>query len=156
METVAIAIFKVVALLIGAYFAHLGYKLFTRGIGERGGELKAAWGDRSVLLKQVAPGVFFALFGAGIVVYVAYKGFHIESTTTTAPTEASAEVLISMLKAAEGDTLTEREKDILKKAVARDTLQSTRYYAHHSEARFKKRSDDVRKYMRRRASRGMP
>jgi len=49
--------------LVGLAFCILGYKLFVKGVYEKGGELKAAWGDKNLALKQAGPGTFFALFG---------------------------------------------------------------------------------------------
>ncbi|MBS0261392.1 MAG: hypothetical protein JSS02_05500, partial [Planctomycetes bacterium] len=37
------------------------------GVFERAGDLKAAWGDKHLTIKQAAPGTFFAVFGAIIV-----------------------------------------------------------------------------------------
>jgi hypothetical protein len=43
------------------------------------GELQAAWGARRLILKQVAPGVFFALFGTVIVCVGIWKPISIQS-----------------------------------------------------------------------------
>jgi hypothetical protein len=45
-------------------FAWMGYRLFKLGYFEKAGELKAAYGSNHLLVKQVAPGVFFAMLGA--------------------------------------------------------------------------------------------
>jgi hypothetical protein len=47
----------------GMAFAYMGYRLFVLGYFEKAGEFRAASGGNHILLKQVAPGVFFALFG---------------------------------------------------------------------------------------------
>jgi hypothetical protein len=47
----------------GIAFACMGYRLFKLGYFEKAGELKAAFGEHHVLVKQVAPGVFFAALG---------------------------------------------------------------------------------------------
>src|SRR5712691_12429589 len=77
METIVAAVglilYKVTILLVGALFAVLGYRLFKLGYYEKAGELRAAWGKSHLLLKQTAPGVFFALFGAFIVMVGTWK-----------------------------------------------------------------------------------
>jgi hypothetical protein len=55
-------------------FAYLGYKLFVQGVYERAGELKAAWGDKNLVLKQAAPGTFFALFGVAVIAISIFRG----------------------------------------------------------------------------------
>jgi hypothetical protein len=43
-------------------FGYFGHRLFRIGFYERSGELRAHFGEHRLLLKAVAPGVFFALF----------------------------------------------------------------------------------------------
>ena len=57
-----VILFRTIMIGLGFGFAYLGYKLFVKGVYERAGELKAAWGDKNLVLKQAAPGTFFALF----------------------------------------------------------------------------------------------
>ena len=53
---------------IGAFAIYLGYKLFaTATTGE--GAANAALGTFQIYISHVGPGVFFALFGAGLVGY---------------------------------------------------------------------------------------
>ena len=70
----AVIAYRLAILLVGLLFAFLGYKLFRLGIYEKAGELKAAWGDRNLTLKQAAPGTFFASFGAMIVGIALFRG----------------------------------------------------------------------------------
>ena len=70
--------YRIVALLVGFGFAVLGYRLFLRGVFERAGDLKAAWGDKNLILKQASPGTFFALFGAFIIAVTILSKFEIE------------------------------------------------------------------------------
>ena len=56
-------IYRYVLILAGVAFAYMGYRLFVLGYFERSGELKLKFGDKHLLLKQVAPGVFFAALG---------------------------------------------------------------------------------------------
>ena len=66
-------LFRLFCLLIGLAFGYMGYRLFVIGMYEKGGELKAAFGDNHLTLKQVGPGVFFAFFG---VLVICVGGFH--------------------------------------------------------------------------------
>ena len=48
--------FRLVTSLIGLAFAAMGYKLFQKGVYEAS-DIKAVWGNRSMLLRRAAPGV---------------------------------------------------------------------------------------------------
>jgi len=64
MQGVAIVVFyRTFTIACGLAVIYLGYLLFRVGVYEKAGELKAAWGDRHLTLKQAAPGTFFALLG---------------------------------------------------------------------------------------------
>jgi hypothetical protein len=54
-------------LLVGALCVFLGYRLFMRGIYCDSTDVKATWGNWSLLLKRAAPGSLFALFGVVII-----------------------------------------------------------------------------------------
>jgi hypothetical protein len=56
-------IYRYLLICAGVAFAYMGYRLFVLGYFEKSGELKVAFGDHHLLLKQVAPGVFFAALG---------------------------------------------------------------------------------------------
>ncbi|MGL9621567.1 hypothetical protein QRQ56_26485 [Bradyrhizobium sp. U531] len=82
--TVAMLVFfRTTALVIGAFLLYLGYSLFKLGYFEKAGELQAAWGQRRLVLKQVAPGIFFALFGTAIVCLGIWKPIAIQSADPT-------------------------------------------------------------------------
>jgi hypothetical protein len=57
-------LYRCLLIIAGICFAYWGYRLFDKGYFEKGGELKAKFGENHLLLKQVAPGVFFAALGA--------------------------------------------------------------------------------------------
>jgi hypothetical protein len=65
----AVVVYRIVTILSGVAFAYFGYRLFLAmpATQEQTGELKATWGDRSLWLRRVGPGLFFALFGATII-----------------------------------------------------------------------------------------
>lgn len=74
----AITGYRVFTIIIGLVFAYLGYKLFCKGIYEQSGDLKAAWGKYTLVLRQAAPGIFFALFGVIIISISLIQGINIE------------------------------------------------------------------------------
>ncbi|WPD22569.1 MAG: hypothetical protein SD837_20575 [Candidatus Electrothrix scaldis] len=72
-------IFRLAVLLLGGLCIFWGYRLFLAPLGQegsrtgspdQGGELQISRGSSSVLLKSTAPGIFFAAFGAIIVIAV--------------------------------------------------------------------------------------
>jgi hypothetical protein len=72
-------IFRLAVLLLGGLCIFWGYRLFLAPLGQegsgtgspdQGGELQIKRGSSSVLLKSTAPGIFFAAFGAIIVIAV--------------------------------------------------------------------------------------
>lgn len=49
------------------------------GVWGHAGELDAKLGDNKIVLKQAAPGTFFALFGTVIIAFTIVKGFDIKT-----------------------------------------------------------------------------
>lgn len=81
-------IYKLTCLIIGFSFALLGYKLLLKAkFDQQNGDLEIQSGALSIKLSTISTGVFFSLFGAGIVLFTIYKGMffsensHIENTT---------------------------------------------------------------------------
>ncbi|WP_461535247.1 hypothetical protein [Spongorhabdus nitratireducens] len=72
-------LYKVVSLIVGAFFGYLGYKLFIKGIWGRSGDLEASFKDNKLIVKQAAPGTFFALSGAIIICVTIYTGIDFKS-----------------------------------------------------------------------------
>lgn len=77
------AVYKFVTLLTGFGVVYMGYRLFRTGVFEKAGELKAAWGERNLELKQAAPGTFFAVLGAIVLMIAVNKGISFESSGPT-------------------------------------------------------------------------
>ena len=73
--------YKIVSLIVGSVFAHMGYRLFMSGIWGHAGELETSFGDNKIVLKEAAPGTFFAVFGAAIIAITLYKGLEFENYT---------------------------------------------------------------------------
>jgi len=68
---------RILGVLIGAVLIYFGYRLFLglatkRGRDRGGGEFSFAGGNK-IKLSKVGPGVFFALFGAGLIVFSLLK-----------------------------------------------------------------------------------
>jgi hypothetical protein len=66
-------VFRYFLVVAGVAFAYMGYRLFKLGYFEKAGELKAVMGEHHLLLKQVAPGVFFAALGTATIAVGAFR-----------------------------------------------------------------------------------
>jgi hypothetical protein len=78
-----LSIYRIITIIVGLLIIYLGYRLFSLGVYEKTGELKAAWGEKNLILKQAAPGIFFVLGGAFIIIFSMWKGLNIDKITTT-------------------------------------------------------------------------
>lgn len=79
--TLVTSVYHLASSLIGLALGWMGYRLFRVGLFDKAGELKVAWGGgRSLVLKQAAPGTFFALLGAAIVIISLEKGFNLRTS----------------------------------------------------------------------------
>ena len=79
---VLVAIYKVVSLIVGLGFGYMGYRLFLAGILAPAGELEASTGSKALKLSRAAPGTFFALFGAAVIVATIAQGFDVNLPAT--------------------------------------------------------------------------
>jgi hypothetical protein len=68
------AVYKLSCLTAGCLFCSLGYRLFKSGIWGNAGDMETKFKDVSVVLKSAAPGTFFAVLGAAIVVVTVWQG----------------------------------------------------------------------------------
>jgi hypothetical protein len=75
---------RILATLLGGFFAWLGYRLFLDVTSKQtsSGEFKLPSGI-AVHLTRVGPGIFFALFGAAVVCYSLYSRVTIDRTQTS-------------------------------------------------------------------------
>lgn len=85
---------RILSILIGGMLVYFGYRLFLSLPGKRGrdggsGEFSLGRGSK-VKLSKVGPGVFFAIFGAGLIAYSFAKPMkvNIPATAPTAPDAA--------------------------------------------------------------------
>lgn len=72
--TIIVTLFRTALIFVGLSFAYLGYKLFCAGVYEHAGDLRAAWGESNLILKQAAPGTLFALFGVAVIGISMFRG----------------------------------------------------------------------------------
>ena len=75
----SITLYKALSLLIGTTLSYMGYKLFVSGIWGDAGTFGARHEDTQLVLKNAAPGTFFALFGALVILFTLYKGLELET-----------------------------------------------------------------------------
>lgn len=87
--TIILVIYRCITVLVGLAIVYWGYRLFCVGVYEKAGDLKAAWGEGHLTLKQATPGTFFALFGAVVIAFSIWRGIHVE-TTRERPSESTA------------------------------------------------------------------
>jgi hypothetical protein len=71
-----IAAYKIVSMCVGLLFGYMGYRLFMSGIWGNAGDLDAEFRDTKLVVKQAAPGTFFALFGTIIVAFSVFTGIN--------------------------------------------------------------------------------
>jgi hypothetical protein len=67
----------------GCVISYLGYKLFRVGIFEKAGDLKAAFGGKYLTLRGGAPGTFFAILGAGVIIASTWRGVALTTGAAT-------------------------------------------------------------------------
>lgn len=66
--------YKIVSMCVGLFFGYMGYRLFMSSIWGNAGNLNAEFRDTKLVVKQAAPGTFFALFGTVIVAFSVLTG----------------------------------------------------------------------------------
>jgi hypothetical protein len=72
-------LYKVTGLLIGAFSCWLGYQLFRNGLWNSAGDVTAKYSKASIVIKSAAPGTFFAILGAGMMIAVVWKGYDLNA-----------------------------------------------------------------------------
>lgn len=80
-------IYKLACLAVGLLLCHMGYQLFIKGIWGNAGDVDARYGSTKLVLKQGAPGTFFAVLGAGIIVATIVMGLGFKMTRETGGTD---------------------------------------------------------------------
>lgn len=77
---IAITLFKLVSLLTGLSCTFMGYKLFLNGFLNNSGSISGEYKDSKLDIKNVAPGIFFALFGSVIISINVWTGLNFNNT----------------------------------------------------------------------------
>jgi len=85
-------VYKLACLAVGSLSCLLGYRLFKAGIWGSSGDVTAKFLKTSLVVKNAAPGTFFAIVGALIICFTVYKGlgFTLEGTTGSSHTRRDA------------------------------------------------------------------
>lgn len=89
----AITTYKVLSLATGTALAWMGFKLFKEGIWGNAGDVETAFKDNKLIIKNGAPGTFFAVLGAAIVVATVVQG--ISFNAQYGPTDAGLAAALS-------------------------------------------------------------
>ena len=80
------ALERIIVVIIGGLSVYLGYRLFLHVPSQKDGQGKISFpGGMSIIVNRVGPGVFFALFGAGVVALSLYHGVVYYQETGKAP-----------------------------------------------------------------------
>lgn len=88
----ALLVYRSLILVVGLSLAWMGYRLFLRGLVQPSGSLEVHGGKNiSLKLSKAAPGIFFALLGAVIIVYSITRIIQLtETCLPRAPSRAGA------------------------------------------------------------------
>src|ERR1700704_3851818 len=84
---------RILGVLLGGLLIYFGYRLFLSLPGKRGrdggtGDFSFAGGNK-IKLSKVGPGVFFALFGAGLIVFSITRSVSLSVSPATAKTKTT-------------------------------------------------------------------
>ena len=83
------ALERIIVVIIGGLSVYLGYRLFLHVPSQKDGQGKISFpGGISIIINRVGPGVFFALFGAGVVALSLYHGVVYYQETGKVPPKA--------------------------------------------------------------------
>ena len=74
----SVVAYKYLTLLVGLAMANMGFRLFLADKNKSSGDLESNIGKYSLSLRGGAPGIFFSLFGAIIVIASIVKGIGLD------------------------------------------------------------------------------
>lgn len=93
-----LTLYKLACLAVGALLNVLGYRLFLAGLKDPAGNLVTEMKGFRIELRSAAPGTFFAVLGAVIVIFTVWQGMNFNlqngksgATLTTEKTPALPE-----------------------------------------------------------------
>lgn len=72
-------LYKLVVVFLGAGSIFLGYRLFMKGFTAPAGKIAVGDGRRNFEMSKVAPGIFFALFGAVVIIVGVTRPFSFDT-----------------------------------------------------------------------------
>ena len=75
--------YKMACIVIGGISISLGYKLFMNGIWGNAGDLDVKFEKSNVVLRSAAPGSFFAVLGAAVLIFTIINGYHFKLTSNS-------------------------------------------------------------------------
>ena len=118
---------RILGVVVGAGLVYLGYRLFLDVRGRRGaaggsGDFTLAGGNK-LKLSRVGPGVFFALFGAGLIAFSLTRSVSLTTTGNSEPSkQPSAPSSVATVKfiGATGVPSDDAERTQRRAEVARD------------------------------------
>lgn len=108
VDSLSVIFFRIAWLATGAFMFYLGYRLFTLGVFERAGDIKASWGENHLIVKQAAPGTVLAIAGAIVIGIGAFKQVEI-----TRGTNLPKEVISVIAKVVGQEDLDQEDRTIL-------------------------------------------
>lgn len=71
-------LYKIVLMIVGGAIVYLGFLLFNKGILAKDGEFEGELDSMKLKLTNAAPGTFFALFGATVIMVCLLKGWSVD------------------------------------------------------------------------------
>lgn len=81
-KIVAVTAYKICSLVVGMIIAYMGYKLFMAGVQGNAGNAEGKFGQNSFFIREAAPGTFFAILGAAVIIATISTGLKFDSSIT--------------------------------------------------------------------------
>ena len=84
-QTWVVLIYKLASLLAGVSLSYMGYRLFISGIWGDAGSAEGNFTDFKIIIRKAAPGTFFAVLGAMVLIAAIFKGLSMQSNPLLPP-----------------------------------------------------------------------
>lgn len=122
-------IFKLLIITTGTTSIILGYRLYKNGVKgsyNKGATIKASGVKKEIILKNIAPGTFFALFGAVLLCFLIFSSSpEMKNTTIKASDAQASETNEKVLRGMEIDKMAMIFTDYYaKKKSAQETVEA--------------------------------
>lgn len=95
IDDIAFLLYKIACLFVGLGFCYMGYRLFLAGQNTQESGFEFSLKDVVLKFSKAAPGTFYALFGAAIIIWTVWKGYSSNErtvSTSSAANESAHEV----------------------------------------------------------------